>query len=146
MPQQYVVPQFIEVEDKIIGPITVRQFVILLGTGLVLFILYKLPISFLTFIFSGLPFLAIGITFSFVRINGQPFHLFFLNLVQTSRRPNVRIWFKDVNDKELMAGLAAPPKAPAKIVAVKESMSTSRLQELSLIANTGGVYRPEDWK
>jgi hypothetical protein len=36
--------------------------------------------------------------------------------------------------------------APPKPRSVKEQVSTSRLQELSLIANTGGVYRPEDWK
>ncbi len=39
---QYVVPQFITVEDKILGPITVRQFLILLvDTGL-MFIFYKI--------------------------------------------------------------------------------------------------------
>ena len=29
---RFVVPQFIDVEDKIFGPVTVRQFLILLGT------------------------------------------------------------------------------------------------------------------
>ncbi|KKS92044.1 MAG: hypothetical protein UV69_C0039G0006, partial [Parcubacteria group bacterium GW2011_GWE2_43_12] len=31
--QQFVVPQFIDVEDKIIGPITVRQFIIIMVGG-----------------------------------------------------------------------------------------------------------------
>jgi hypothetical protein len=30
--QQFVVPQFIDVEDKIIGPISVRQFLTLMVT------------------------------------------------------------------------------------------------------------------
>ena len=40
--QQFVVPQFIDVEDKVIGPVTVRQFLILLVGGGVLFIAYRL--------------------------------------------------------------------------------------------------------
>jgi adenosylhomocysteinase len=39
---QFTVPQFIDVEDKIFGPITTRQFLILLATGLILFIAFKL--------------------------------------------------------------------------------------------------------
>ena len=39
---QFVVPQFIDVEDKIFGPVTTRQFVILLVAGLVLFVASKL--------------------------------------------------------------------------------------------------------
>jgi len=39
---QFVVPQFIDVEDKIFGPVTTRQFVILLIAGLIIFIAFKL--------------------------------------------------------------------------------------------------------
>ena len=42
MPQQFTVPQFIDVEDQILGPITVRQFVIVLADGIFLAISYKL--------------------------------------------------------------------------------------------------------
>jgi len=145
MPQQFVVPQFIDVEDKIIGPITTRQFLIFLGTAFVLFIMYVI-LRFVYWVFAGIPVLVIGLVFAFVRVNGQPFHYFFLNLTQTSRRPKVRVWYKDVTDAELRAALAAPPAAPAAAKPTKEAVTTSRLQELSLIANTGGVYRPEDWR
>lgn len=145
MPQQFVVPQFIDVEDKILGPITTRQFLIILGTTLVLFIMYKI-LRFLPFVLSGLPVAGIAATFAFAKINGAPFHLFFLNILQTLRRPNVRIWFKDVNDDELRAIMSAAPPPPKKSEPVKEDITTSRLQELTLVANTGGVYNPEDWK
>ena len=129
MPQQFVVPQFIDVEDKIIGPITTRQFLILIVTALILFIMYAILV-FGYFVGFGLPILAIGIVFAFVRINGQPFHFFFLNLIQTTRKPRI----------------SAPPAPPAAIAPAKERVTSSRLQELTLIANTGGVYRPEDWE
>ena len=40
--EQFTVPQFIDVEDKVIGPITVRQFIILLFGGGFIFIAYRL--------------------------------------------------------------------------------------------------------
>ena len=141
MPQQFVVPQFIDVEDKIIGPITTRQFLIIMATALILFLLYKI-FRFVYFVLTGLPVAGVAATFAFGRVNGAPFHLFFLNILQTSKRPKRRVWYKDANDAELRALLAAAPAAaPAK-----EAVSTSRLQELTLVANTGGVYNPEDWK
>lgn len=145
MPQQFVVPQFIDVEDKIIGPITTRQFLIIMGTTLILFITYKI-LRFVYFVLTGLPIAGIAATFAFARVNGAPFHFFFLNILQTSKRPKTRVWYKDMNDAELRASLAAAPTALPKEEAVKEVVSTSRLQELTLVANTGGVYNPDDWK
>lgn len=145
MPQQFVVPQFIDVEDKIIGSITTRQFLIILGTALILFIDYKI-MRFAYFVVTGLPIAGIAATFAFARVNGAPFHLFFLNMLQTTRRPHSRVWYKDETDAEIRVAMAAPPAPPLKTEPVKEAVSTSRLQELTLVANTGGVYNPEDWK
>ena len=44
--QMFTVPQFIDVEDKIIGPITTRQFIIcLVGLGLLVLAAYLLAIQ-----------------------------------------------------------------------------------------------------
>ena len=39
---QFIVPQFIDVEDKIIGPVTTRQFVVLLAAGAMIVIDYQI--------------------------------------------------------------------------------------------------------
>ncbi len=140
--QQFVVPQFIDVEDKILGPITTRQFVILLVVALLLFIFYKL-MTFIYFVLFGLSTFALGVVLAFVKINGQPFHYFLLNLFQTFRRPKLRIWNKELADEELRRYLK---KEEVKVVVpkpVKEPLTATRLSELSLIVNTGGVYRGE---
>src|SRR4030042_3733526 len=89
--QQFVVPQFIDVEDKIFGPITARQFVILLVATLIIFVTYKLSditlFIFLTLIIGGL-----ALVFAFVKVNGQAFHYVILSMIQTLRRPSLRIW------------------------------------------------------
>lgn len=143
MPEQFVVPQFIDVEDKIIGPISARQFVILLVVLLTDTLLFRL-LSFGKFLLVGLPILIVGIVFAFVKINGQPFHVFLLNLIQTFRKPRIRVWDKSLTDAEVrifMKTEEAPPAAPP---VRKAPVTASRLAELSLVVNTGGVYNPEE--
>ncbi len=142
MPGQYVVPQFIDVEDKILGPLTTRQFVIILSTVGIDFLAYRL-FQFGFFLLIGIPVFIAGATLAFAKINGQPFHFFLLNLIQTGRRPAIRVWRKGVSDAELRALLAAPPPPAPPIKVRKEALTTSKLSELSLVVNTGGVYRPE---
>ena len=50
MARTFTVPQFIEVESKVIGAITARQFMILLAGAILVGILYKL-LSFWPFVF-----------------------------------------------------------------------------------------------
>src|SRR3989338_9647067 len=98
MPEQYVVPQFIDSEDKIFGPVTARQFIILMVVALMEFLLFKL-LSFVFFLLIGIPFFALGGTIAFTKINGQPFHFFILNAVQTFKKPGLRVWDKTVDRK-----------------------------------------------
>lgn len=138
--QQFTVPQFIDVENKIIGPITVRQFIIFLAAAIIIGGSYRL------FDFSLFSTIAIGVLvlaalFAFVKINGQPFHLFVLSAVQTLRRPRIRIW----NNRLMASGLSddvVAPK-PQQTVAAPKAYKSSRLAELSLIVDTKGRYRGE---
>ncbi|MDD5071403.1 MAG: PrgI family protein [Patescibacteria group bacterium] len=140
--QQFTIPQFIDVEDKIIGPITTRQFIILLAGFLIMGISYKifdfslfLTISILTLIITG--------AFSFVRINGRPFHFFVLNVIQTIKRPGLRVWRNEffpqesqgyeMNEKEIIKQTPLPIP--------KTEPSLSRLAELSLMVDTRGEYK-----
>ncbi len=143
MPEQYVVPQFIDAEDQIFGPVTARQFIILMVLGLVEFILFKL-LPIILFALIGLPLFALGVMIAFTRINGQPFHFFILNLVQTWKKPQLRIWDKTLSDADLRTYLkTSPPMISTRFVR-KASSGTSRIEELALVVNTGGVYKPEE--
>ena len=80
MPEKFIVPQFIDKEDQILGPITVRQFLISLITVFIIFIASRI-LAFPYFLAFGIITLAIGGTFGFMKINGQPFHIFFVNFL-----------------------------------------------------------------
>lgn len=140
---KYVVPQFIDVEDKIIGPITARQFVILLVAAMLVFVFYK-TLDFMAFAVASLLLAGVAGVIAFIRVNGQPFHFFLLNAIQTLRRPGLRIWDKNLNDAELKELLnEAPPPPPAPRLR-KAAPGARKLSELSLVVNTGGIFNPDE--
>lgn len=139
--QQFTVPQFIDVESKIIGPITTRQFLIFLGAAVLIGISYKI-FDFALFLTVGITLFAISGTFAFLRINGRPFHFFVLNLIQTMRRPGLRVWnhilgFVDFPEATPIVKMDALPP-------VKEVYQSSRLADLALVVDTKGRYRGDN--
>ncbi len=143
MQDQFVVPQFLDVESKIIGPITGRQFVILLVTILLDALVYRIFLSIVPVLLFAIPITLLGAIFAFAKVNGQPFHFILLNMVQTLRKPMVRVWDKRVTDAEIRERLREPEKEEVEMIPTKPRMETSKLSELSLIVNTGGAYQPE---
>lgn len=141
--QQFVVPQFIEVEDKIFGPITTRQFLILLAAGTLIFLAYRFgDIS--LFIFTVVVVGGFSTLLAFVKVNGQNFHYVLLNIIQTLRKPSLRVWQKNYTKEELnylrKLGAAKPEVKEVAVVPVKRE----RIRDLALLVNTGGFYKPED--
>jgi membrane-bound ClpP family serine protease len=137
---QFLVPQFIDVESKIIGPISVRQFIILLsGVGL-LFVGWKL-LAFAVFVVEGIFVLILTTLFAFVKINTQPFHIFLLNLIQTGRRPRLKIWNKTITLSDIKK--KEERKKKQEIIVHKKPLTASRLTKLSLLVDTGGVFQEE---
>jgi len=141
---QFVVPQFLDVEAKIIGPITARQFIIFLAVLLIEFILYRVFLSLAVILIVGLPVLALGAIFAFFKVNGQPFHYILLNVIQTMRKPRLRVWDKTLSDADIKIFLLPPEVAPPPPPEVKSPIERGRLAELTLVVNTGGSYNPED--
>ena len=73
---QYAVPQFTDVEDKLIGPLTLKQFFVVLATGgLVLFFWTILGLSVFFFLFA-LPTALLGLGLAFGKFNGRPVFLY----------------------------------------------------------------------
>src|SRR3989338_7134968 len=140
---KYTVPQFIDVEDKILGPLTTRQFLIMLITAGLMFVWFKV-FDFALFLVAAIAQFMIGGTLAFFRVNGQPFHFFILNLIQTFRKPQLSTWDKSLQDDELRFFVREEPPPPPKARIKKEPLAATKLTELSLIVNAGGVYNPED--
>src|SRR3989344_1212082 len=69
---EYHVPQFIEVEDKIIGPLTLRQFIYIAGGGGLCIVFFAYLPTLFAFLFSA-PVVALAATLAFYKVNGKSF-------------------------------------------------------------------------
>ena len=140
--QQFTVPQFIDVEDKIIGPITTRQFIIMLSGFMFIGLSYKI-FDFSLFIVVGITIFGVSGIFAFLKINGMPFHYFILNFIQTFKRPGLRIWNNYIYKVEAHFESEEAKVMPERQPVPTKIYTTSRLAELSLIVDTQGAYKGE---
>lgn len=69
---RFEVPQFIDIEDKIFGPLTFKQAIYLAGSTGVLFILYTTT-NFFVAIILGAPIAVFGLALAFYKYNNRPF-------------------------------------------------------------------------
>lgn len=88
---QFQVPQFIETENKIVGPLTLKQFAFVGAGGIVSAILYFTLQTWLWFL-GTLIILAIVIAFVFVKIQGRPFLNVVLSAFHFYWRPQTYVW------------------------------------------------------
>ncbi len=93
---QFKVPQFLEIEDKIFGPFTFRQFVYLVGGGGLSFILYRL----VGFWWSALPIvfiLGFVLALAFYRPNNKPFINMLESAFKYGTQSKLYIWKRSIN-------------------------------------------------
>jgi hypothetical protein len=90
---RYQVPQFIEVEDKIFGPLTLKQFLYVSGGAALGFILWTVLPQFLALLI-GIPVVSFFMALAFYQSNGRPF----INTVESAVKyffgPKLYIWKK----------------------------------------------------
>ena len=140
---QYTVPQFIDSEDKIIAFITVRQFLIMIVGAILIAVAYA-ALKFMIFVVVALVIVILTGVMAFVKINGRPFHFFLISYIERVKKPNVRVWNKDLTDSELKHYIKQKEKEKPVEKVGKARISTSHLAQLSLIVDTGGSYVGED--
>lgn len=91
--QRFQVPQFIEVEDKLFGPLTLKQFIYIIGGAAIVFILWvSLPFVFV--IILGIPVMGFSLGLAFYTINGDPAITVLSHGVQYLSRSRLYVWRK----------------------------------------------------
>lgn len=109
---QFQVPQFIDTEDKIVGPLSIRQFVYIVIAAGASVLLYFSVRAWLWIILS-IPLLAFGAAMAFVKINGRPFSKFLMAGLSYYWKPQTYVWQPD------------QPKLPKTADAVGKSVGFS---------------------
>ena len=88
---QFKVPQFIDVEDKLFGPFTFKQFAYLAGGAGIVFVLYKLLPIWIS-IFLIIPVAALSLALVFYKINEKPFIFYLQAAISYFTSSKLYVW------------------------------------------------------
>jgi hypothetical protein len=122
---RFQVPQFIEIEDKIVGPLTIKQFVYLAGgAGMCVVAWHFLPFIFAVLVIGVI--VALSVALSFYKVNNKPF----IDTLQAATEfyigSKLYIWKK--TDKKIIPKEESNLPPPEVFV---PKLSDSKLKELS---------------
>ena len=119
---RYQVPQFIDIEDRIFGPLTLKQFIYLAGGAGLSFALWRFLPFFIAIIFI-IPVVALSAGLAFYKINNRPLLTTIEYAVSYFIGRKLYLW---KTKKEI------PKKAPSKETAQHSLISVPKLSESKL--------------
>ena len=124
----FQVPQFIETEDRIIGPLTLRQFLyVAAGSAINFFLFFFLQpwLWILTTFFIAV----IAISFAFIKVNGRPLASIFMAAINFYWKPRMFLWKqREQMEKETGTGIPKLRLLPLKsrLDSLWEQLKTSK--------------------
>lgn len=124
---RFQVPQFIEVEDKIFGPLTIKQFIYLVGGAGLSFLVYSIIGNIYLSLVFILPIVMFSLALAFYKINNKPF----INVVEAAFKyffgEKLYIWKKV--DNQVIAKESSPLADISSFYVPK--LSDSKLKDLT---------------
>ncbi len=134
---QFQVPQNVDIEDKILGPMTPRMFLMALGfvgAAVFVYVAFETTLDAMLVIFA---IIISGIAFVFTKPLEMNFEQFLLVWLAFQIKPRERIWFKV---KQNVIEIRDQPKANfiEDVVDSKESVSKEDISDLTAILDSAG--------
>lgn len=122
--RQFQVPQFLEIEDKIFGPLTLKQFMYILGGSAVVFFLWYF-LAFWLFFLLAIPVGAFFGSLAFLKINGRPSIVVLSSALSYYAGTRLFLWKKQKKVKKIIAS------APQKEELMLPKLTESKLKDLA---------------
>jgi hypothetical protein len=126
----YNVPQFIDIEDKIVGPLTAKQLLWLFGLAAALFLLWVMIDNKATFIAVALPISLLFLALAFYRPYGQPFGKFLASMFIFLVKPKIYMWRRGGETRNLPQNVKRQSESelhPKKAVHQREVYDLSKI-------------------
>ena len=92
---QFEVPQFIDTESKIVGPLTIKQFGFVAAPALACFFLY-FTLSLWAWLPVAVILMGAGTSFAFIKMNERPLYLLAIYAVKFFWEPKLFLWKRPV--------------------------------------------------
>lgn len=128
---QFAVPQFTDVEDKLIGPLTLKQFLVLLTAGGLCLMFWSLPIPKAVSVIIDIPIALIGIALAFATYNGRQMLTYITPFILYMMSPKSMIFSRETN----LSNISTPQLAQKIEVEPEEEIEApdSRLKKLAYL-------------
>ena len=124
---RFEVPQFIEIEDKIFGPLTWRQF-LYLGGGVGMAVVLFLRLPFVAFVATGIPLALLSAALAFYPVNNRPFSYFLESIVNYFSGKRLYLWRKEEVTYKI------PDEKAASLELFQPQIRTKKAGDLSSLA------------
>jgi len=95
---QFSVPQFTDVEDRIVAGLSIKQFGIVFGAGVIIFAFFSLTKSIVVTIVLGILVGLPALVVAFGKMNGRPIYSAFGNFIRYFTGGKVYIFHKQAQD------------------------------------------------
>ena len=95
---RFQLPQFIETETKLVGPLTLKQFLWVAGGAAILFLLFTTTQGSFVFFIAGVPIAAVFAALAFLKIEGMPLINYIAYLLSYLLNPKRYIFRKSEED------------------------------------------------
>lgn len=128
----FSVPQFIDVEDKIAGPLTWRQLLWLIGMGAALLVMFNLFDTAL-FIIAAVPTVLLFVALAFYRPNGIPLPIYIFHAILFVFHPKIAVWERPVQVLPTQAKMDSDMAASAPVLVADKHITQDTLKELARI-------------
>lgn len=92
---QFQVPQFLDVESKIVGPLTLKQFAFVAIPALIAFFLFFVLNTFV-WVIIAFPLVLAGVLFAFVKVGGRHFYQIVFLAIKFFWQPKNYFWKRPV--------------------------------------------------
>jgi hypothetical protein len=136
MVMRFVVPQFIDVDDKVVGPLTFKQAVYVVGAGGFALMLIT-SVGFVWGVVLGTPIYALAGALAFVKINNRPFSLALFSMFNYVMHKKLYLWKKTEHPAQQTSQLPSETEKDAHTIAHAIKNNTqSRLKELAWALDT----------
>ena len=126
---QFTVPQFIEHEPKIVGPLTFKQFIFIGIAAAICFIFY-FTTPFFVFVLATIVVMGGGAALAFLKSGGRSLPVVLKNFFNFSRAPKMYLWKHREGLPPKIMKIAPAPKEIEK-ASVPTVTGKSRLNVLS---------------
>jgi hypothetical protein len=138
---QFKVPQNIDLQDKVIGPMTMIQFLYVLGGGVADYLLFIAIGSGVVFWVLAIPIALIALALAFLKIQEQPLSHFITAGLVYYNRPKQRRWQRSGSNVMTVRDL---PQTKKKVVMPTKRVVTK--SELEKLAYTLDTHNPQQAK